>query len=158
MKTAQPLNTLSYKAFEALRVRTGFLRTPSMKADADAILFSAKSFAAAMLAYYISLRIGLPKPFWAIVTVYIVSQTSAGASLSRGVYRFAGTFIGAIATVAIVPNFVNNPIVCSVMLAGWIGLCLKFCCAALLNRACRAASSPRKDGSFRRNQAEHAIA
>ena len=63
MKTAQPLNTLSYKAFEALRVRTAFLRTPSMKADADAILFSAKSFAAAMLAYYISLRIGLPKPF-----------------------------------------------------------------------------------------------
>ncbi|WP_095448210.1 FUSC family protein [Ochrobactrum quorumnocens] len=135
MNTAQPPNTLSYKAFEALRVRTSVLRTPSMKADADAILFSAKSFAAAMLAYYISLRIGLPKPFWAIVTVYIVSQTSAGASLSRGVYRFAGTFIGAIATVAIVPNFVNNPIVCSMILAGWIGLCLFF---SLLDRTPRA--------------------
>ncbi|NNU63150.1 FUSC family protein [Ochrobactrum soli] len=135
MNTAQPLNTLSYRAFEAFRVQTSFLRTPSMIADADAILFSAKSFAAAMLAYYISLRIGLPKPFWAIVTVYIVSQTSAGASLSRGVYRFAGTFVGAIVTVAIVPNFVNDPIVCSVVLAGWIGLCLFF---SLLDRTPRA--------------------
>jgi uncharacterized membrane protein YccC len=135
MNTAQPLDTLSFKAFEALRVRTSFLRTPSMVADADAVLFSAKSFAAAMLAYYISLRIGLPKPFWAIVTVYIVSQTSAGASFSRGVYRFAGTFVGAIATVAIVPNFVNDPIVCSVVLAGWIGLCLFF---SLLDRTPRA--------------------
>ncbi|WP_211393976.1 FUSC family protein [Agrobacterium tumefaciens] len=114
---------------------TSFLRKPARKADADAILFSAKTFAAAMLAYYISLRIGLPKPFWAIVTVYIVSQTSAGASFSRGVYRFAGTFIGAIATVAIVPNFVNDPMVCSVVLAGWIGLCLFF---SLLDRTPRA--------------------
>lgn len=118
-----------------LRAGPNLLRTHAMKADADAILFSVKSFAAAMLAYYISLRIGLTKPFWAIVTVYIVSQTSAGASLSRGVYRFAGTLIGAIATVAIVPNFVNAPIVCSVILAGWIGLCLFF---SLLDRTPRA--------------------
>jgi uncharacterized membrane protein YccC len=51
------------------------------------------------------------------------------------VYRFAGTFIGAIATVAIVPNFANNPIVCSMILAGWIGLCLFF---SLLDRTPRA--------------------
>lgn len=135
MNTAQSINTLSSKAGAALlQARANFLRTPAMKADADAILFSAKSFAAAMLAYYISLRIGLSKPFWAIVTVYIVSQTSAGASFSRGVYRLAGTFIGAIATVAIVPNFVNDPMVCSVVLAGWIGLCLFF---SLLDRTPR---------------------
>lgn len=88
-----------------------------------------------MLAYYIALRIGLPKPFWAIVTVYIVSQTSAGASLSRGVYRFAGTIAGAVATVAIVPNFVSDPIGCSAVLACWIGLCLFF---SLLDRTPRA--------------------
>lgn len=101
----------------------------------DAVLFSAKSFAAAMLAYYVSLRIGLANPYWAIVTVYIVSQTSAGASLSRGVYRFVGTLVGAAATVAIIPNFVNDPIVCSVVLACWIGLCLYF---SLLDRTPRA--------------------
>ncbi|GAA0544088.1 putative membrane protein YccC [Rhizomicrobium palustre] len=131
MNTTPPVSFgLTTPFAAALRVRT-----PAMKVDRDAILFSAKSFAAAMLAYYISLRIGLPKPFWAIVTVYIVSQTSAGASLSRGVYRFMGTFVGAIATVAIVPSFVNDPLLCSVVLASWIGLCLFF---SLLDRTPRA--------------------
>ena len=119
----------------AARSALPVLRAPAMKTDADAVLFSAKSFVAAMLAYYIALRIGLPKPYWAIVTVYIVSQTSAGASLSRGVYRLVGTIGGAIATVVIVPNFVNDPIACSVVLAGWIGLCLFF---SLLDRTPRA--------------------
>jgi len=111
------------------------LRNPALQADCEALLFSAKSFAAAMIAYYIALRTGLPRPYWAVLTVYIVSQTSAGASLSRGVYRLAGTIIGAIATVAIVPAFVNHPLVCSVVLAGWIGLCLFF---SLLDRTPRA--------------------
>ncbi|WP_199902142.1 FUSC family protein [Azospirillum sp. B506] len=110
-------------------------RMPILRADADALLFSVKSFAAAMLAYYIALRAGVPKPSWAIVTVYIVSQNSAGASLSRGVYRFAGTIVGAVATVAIIPCFVNDPIVCSVVLASWIGLCLYL---SLLDRTARA--------------------
>ncbi|WP_332302962.1 FUSC family protein [Rhizobium sp. GR12] len=135
MNTAQPTFTFLSKVGAAMHAGPDFLLTPAMKVDADAILFSGRSFAAAILAYYISLRIGLPKPFWAIVTVYIVSQTSAGASLSRGVYRFAGTVVGAIATVAIVPNFVNDPIVCSVVLAGWIGLCMFF---SLLDRTPRA--------------------
>ena len=136
MNTSQSANTIQSKASAALRHAVpNILRTPTMKADADAILFSAKSFTAAMLAYYIALRIGLPKPYWAIVTVYVVSQTSAGASLGRGVYRFAGTLIGAMATVLIVPNFVNYPIVCSAVLAIWIGLCLFF---SLLDRTPRA--------------------
>ena len=114
---------------------TRLFQSPALQADADALFFSVESFAAAMLAYYLSLRIGLPKPYWAILTVYLVSQPSAGASLGRGVYRLAGTLAGAVATVAIVPNFVNNPIICSVAIAGWIGLCLYF---ALLDRTPRA--------------------
>ena len=134
-KTLPANNTFKIASAAMLHAGTSFLQTPAIKMDAEAILFSVKSFAAAMLAYYIALRIGLPKPFWAIITVYVVSQTSAGASLSRGVYRFAGTFIGTIATVAIVPNFVNSPILCSVILAGWISLCLFF---SLLDRTPRA--------------------
>lgn len=110
-------------------------RQPAAKADLDALLFSAKTFAAAMLAYYIALRIGLPRPSWAIVTVYLVSQPSAGASLGRGIYRLAGTLAGSIATVAIVPTFVNEPVVCSMVLAGWISLCLLL---SLLDRTPRA--------------------
>jgi len=111
------------------------LRHPAVRADLEALLFSAKTFASAMLAYYIALHIGLPRPSWAIVTAYLVSQPSAGASLGRGVYRLAGTLAGSAATVAIVPTFANEPVLCSMVLAGWIGLCLFL---SLLDRTPRA--------------------
>lgn len=106
-----------------------------MKPDFDALVFSVKTFCAAMLAYYLSLQLGLEKPFWAIGTCYIVSQTSAGATLSRGLYRFAGTFVGALATVAIVPTFVGMPLVLAGVMACWISFCLYL---SLLDRTPRA--------------------
>lgn len=111
-------------------------QTPSaaLRSDGQAVIYAAKSFSAAMLAYYLALSIGLQRPSWAIITVYIVSQTSAGASLSRSVYRLVGTVVGAAATVIIVPTFVNQPILCSVMLALWIAGSL---CLSLLERTPR---------------------
>ena len=111
-------------------------QTPSatLRSDGQAVIYAAKSFAAAMLAYYLALSIGLQRPSWAIITVYIVSQTSAGASLSRSVYRLVGTVVGAAVTVIIVPTFVNQPILCSVVLALWIAGSL---CLSLLERTPR---------------------
>lgn len=108
---------------------------PALRNDAGALIYAAKSFAAAMLAYYLALSIGLERPSWAIITVYIVSQTSVGASLSRSLYRLAGTAVGASATVLIVPTFANTPILCSVVLTGWIAFCLWL---SLLERTPRA--------------------
>ncbi|WP_234081340.1 FUSC family protein [Enterobacter quasiroggenkampii] len=108
---------------------------PALRNDAGALIYAAKSFAAAMLAYYLALSIGLGRPSWAIITVYIVSQTSVGASLSRSLYRLAGTIVGASATVLIVPTFANTPILCSVVLTGWIAFCLWL---SLLDRTPRA--------------------
>ena len=101
-----------------------FFTSATILADLNALLYSAKSFAAAMLAYYIALSLGLHSPSWSIITVYIVSQSSVGASLSRCVYRLAGTLAGAAMTVIIVPNFVHAPIICSLVLTGWITGCL----------------------------------
>lgn len=108
---------------------------PALRNDAGALIYAAKSFAAAMLAYYLALSIGLERPSWAIITVYIVSQTSVGASLSRSLYRLAGTVVGASATVLIVPTFANTPILCSVVMTGWIAFCLWL---SLLERTPRA--------------------
>lgn len=108
---------------------------PALRNDAGALIYAAKSFAAAMLAYYLALSIGLERPSWAIITVYIVSQTSVGASLSRSLYRLAGTVVGACATVLIVPTFANTPILCSAVLTGWIAFCLWL---SLLERTPRA--------------------
>ncbi|WP_326001403.1 FUSC family protein [Serratia rubidaea] len=129
------INVLHRPVLHALGVRLRRAATPALLNDASALLYSARSFIAAMLAYYIALSIGLERPSWAIITVYIVSQTSVGASLSRGVYRLAGTVVGAAATVLIVPALVDMPIVCSVVLAGWITFCLY---VSLLERTPRA--------------------
>lgn len=111
------------------------LRAPALKADQEAVLFSLKCLLAAVLGLYVSLRIGLTRPFWVIGTVYLVSQPLSGATLSRGLFRLLGTLGGAVATVLLVPRFGNAPIVLSVVLAAWMALCLYI---AMLDRTPRA--------------------
>ena len=87
-------------------------------------LFSFKSFGAAMLALYLAMSIGLPRPFWALMTAYIVAAPFAGPTRSKAVYRFGGTLLGAFATVILVPMFANSPELLSLVLALWVGACL----------------------------------
>jgi uncharacterized membrane protein YccC len=103
-------------------------------ASRSEILFSVKSFAAAMLAVYISMRIGLPRPFWAMMTAYIVSAPFAGPTRSKGMYRAGGTALGAVAVTFLVPRLFNSPELLSLALALWIGGCLYF---SLLDRTPR---------------------
>ncbi len=88
------------------------------------LIFSLKTFAAAMLALIVALWIDLPRPYWAMATVYITSQPLAGATSSKALYRVLGTIIGAIACVFVIPNFVNAPELLCLVVALWIGLCL----------------------------------
>jgi uncharacterized membrane protein YccC len=104
-------------------------------AGTEPAVFSIKCFAAAMLAYYIALRIGLSRPTWAVTTSYIVAQPLAGAVLSKAAFRIVGTILGAAAAVILVPSFVNEPAALSLGLALWLGLCLYF---SLLDRTPRA--------------------
>ncbi len=87
-------------------------------------LFSLKSFAGAMLALYLAFRLGLPRPFWAPLTAYVVSQPIAGAVRSKALYRVAGTIIGALATVILIPTFINYALLLSLAFGLWLGLCL----------------------------------
>lgn len=87
-------------------------------------IFSAKVFAAAMLALYIGLAAGLPRPYWAMATVYLVSHPLAGATRSKGAYRVVGTLLGAVAAVALVPTLVNWPPLLMGAMACWVGLLL----------------------------------
>lgn len=98
------------------------------------LLFSGKSFAAAMLAMYLASRAGLPRPFWALMTTYIVAHPLAGAVRSKAVYRFVGTLIGSTATVLLVPALSNAPELLTLVLALWVGLCL---CVSLFDRTPR---------------------
>ncbi|MGY3453398.1 FUSC family protein [Bradyrhizobium sp. USDA 4353] len=96
-------------------------RFPLRGAD---LAFSVKTFGAAMLALLIALWIDLPRPYWAMATVYITSQPLAGATASKALYRVLGTLAGAAAAVAILPTFVNAPELLSLVIALWTGACL----------------------------------
>jgi uncharacterized membrane protein YccC len=87
-------------------------------------LFSAKSFAAAMLAMYLASRAGLPRPFWAMLTSYVVAAPMAGNVRSKALFRFCGTLIGCAATVLMVPALSNAPELLTLALALWVGGCL----------------------------------
>ncbi|CDY79336.1 Inner membrane component of tripartite multidrug resistance system [Caballeronia glathei] len=82
-------------------------------------LFSVKTFAAAMLALYIGLKLELPRPYWAMATVYIVSNPFVGATRSKALYRAAGTMLGAAAAVLFVPPFVESPYIFAAVVALW---------------------------------------
>ncbi|WP_073955377.1 FUSC family protein [Thalassospira sp. TSL5-1] len=90
----------------------------------DDWLFSAKTFVAAMLALFIALTFDLDRPVWAMATVYIVANPLTGVLASKAVYRVVGTIIGGVFAVALIPNMVDAPVLLSLMIAGWVGLCL----------------------------------
>src|ERR1700745_2092467 len=97
-------------------------------------IFSAKTFVSAMLALWIALRMGLDRPYWAMATAYIVAQPLTGAMRSKSAYRFYGTMLGAIATLVLIPNLVNAPVLLIAALSLWIGGCIYF---AVLDRTPR---------------------
>jgi uncharacterized membrane protein YccC len=90
----------------------------------DDWLFSAKTFVAGMLALFIALAFDLDRPVWAMATVYIIANPLTGVLASKAVYRVVGTMIGAVFAVALVPNLVDAPVLLSLAMAGWVGLCL----------------------------------
>ncbi len=104
------------------------------KFDRWTLLFSLNSFAAAMLALWIGFAVGLPRPYWAMTTAYIVSQPLAGAVRSKALYRVLGTMLGGAAAVALVPALVNAPVLLCLALALWVGGCLA---VSLLDRTPR---------------------
>ncbi|WFU77979.1 FUSC family protein [Bradyrhizobium sp. CIAT3101] len=96
---------------------------PFLVRHAD-LIFALKTFAASMLALVIALAMDLPRPYWAMATVYITSQPLAGATSSKAFFRVMGTLVGATMTVALVPNLINAPELLCLAIALWVGLCL----------------------------------
>ncbi|MDN5001557.1 FUSC family protein [Bradyrhizobium sp. GCM10027634] len=96
---------------------------PFLVRHAD-LIFALKTFIASMLALVIALAMDLPRPYWAMATVYITSQPLAGATSSKAFFRVMGTLVGATMTVALVPNLINAPELLCLAIALWVGLCL----------------------------------
>lgn len=101
----------------------------------DELLFALKIFTAAMLAYYVSCWLGLSNPYWSMATAFIVGHPLVGATRSKAMYRFFGTLVGAVVATLMVPVLVAAPLLLSLAMAFWVGLCLYI---SLLDRSARA--------------------
>ena len=129
---------LSFPAIRLPALRLPTLRLPAIQLPAPPKLpaalrpgftraewiFSIKAFAAAMLAVFLASWAGQPRPFWALMTAYIVAHPMAGAVRSKGVFRVAGTLVGGMAAVLLVPSLANAPELLSLALALWVAGCL----------------------------------
>jgi uncharacterized membrane protein YccC len=88
----------------------------------SALVFALQTFAAAMLAFSIALWLDMPRPYWAMATVYITTNQLSGATSSKAVYRILGTLIGGAATIVLIPNLVDAPELLSLAIALWVGV------------------------------------
>jgi uncharacterized membrane protein YccC len=103
--------------------------------DLQKFLFSFSSFIAAAVTLAIAFSASLPRPWWALLTVYVTAQPMAGAFRPKVFYRLGGIVTGAAVTVALVPNLQNSPELLVLCLAAWTGFCIYL---AVLDRTPRA--------------------
>ena len=89
----------------------------------NAAVFSARTFASALLALFISFWLGLDEPYWALLTVFVVAQPDSGLVLAKGFYRLLGTTAGILVTIGLVFGLAQYGELFIAALAGWIGLC-----------------------------------
>ena len=86
--------------------------------------YGVRTFAASMIALYLAMLLQMPRPYWAMATVYIVSSPFVGPTSAKALYRAAGTFVGAAAAVFFVPMFVQTPFLLATIIALWTGTLL----------------------------------
>ncbi len=96
--------------------------------------FAVANTAAVLAALYIAFALDLERPYWAMFTVFIIAKPISGAVRSKAVYRFAGTFAGAAMALFLIPPLVQAPVLLSLAISAWVGLCLYF---SLLDRTPR---------------------
>ncbi|MBS0268363.1 MAG: FUSC family protein [Proteobacteria bacterium] len=92
--------------------------------DPHKILFSLSSYFACVITLGIAFAAELPRPWWAILTVYVTAQPMSGALRPKVSYRLIGIVLGAIVSILLVPNLQNSPELLVLSLAAWTGFCI----------------------------------
>lgn len=87
-------------------------------------LFAIKVSCASLLAFTLSIYLGLDRPYWAMMTSFIVAQPFVSLSLVRGASRLAGTLVGGVAALCISTWFIQWPILHLSALSLWLSLCI----------------------------------
>lgn len=87
------------------------------------LVVSTRIACAAIAALATAYWLELPEPQWAILTVYLLTQSSAGAALAKGSFRFLGTIVAALCALGIVKLFSQDPVLLVASAMAWIFVC-----------------------------------
>jgi uncharacterized membrane protein YccC len=78
---------------------------------------------AAFLTLWLAMRLELPQPRTAMITVFIVMQPQSGQVFAKSFYRFLGTLVGSAVMVALIALFAQNTEWFLGCLTLWVGVC-----------------------------------
>src|SRR5215469_11671101 len=95
-----------------------------MQLTGKTVAFVLANTAAVLMALYIAFASNLERPYWAMFTVFIVANPLTGAVRSKTVFRLLGTVTGAAMALLLIPPLVDAPVLLSLAISLWIGLCL----------------------------------
>ncbi|RMO77995.1 Fusaric acid resistance protein [Pseudomonas syringae pv. philadelphi] len=93
------------------------------RSDGVTWLYLFKVLIAAFLTYWLALRLELPQPRTALITVFIVMQPQSGQVLAKSFYRLLGTLAGSAVMVVLMALFAQDPVPFLGCLALWVGVC-----------------------------------
>ncbi|WP_095055639.1 FUSC family protein [Pseudomonas sp. Irchel s3b2] len=93
------------------------------RSDGVTWVYIFKVLLAAFLTLWLAMRLELPQPRTAMITVFIVMQPQSGQVFAKSFYRFLGTLAGSAVMVALIALFAQNTELFLGSLAIWVGLC-----------------------------------
>ena len=93
------------------------------RTDGVTWIYIFKVLAAAFLTLWLAMRLELPQPRTAMITVFIVMQPQSGHVFAKSFYRLLGTLAGSAMMVTLIALFPQNTELFLPSLALWVGLC-----------------------------------
>ncbi|WP_440814541.1 FUSC family protein [Pseudomonas syringae] len=111
----------SLQRLSALPWRRGF--NSWARSDGVTWIYIFKVLIAAFLTYWLALRLELPQPRTALITVFIVMQPQSGQVFAKSFYRLLGTLAGSALMVLLMALFAQDSVPFLGCLALWVGVC-----------------------------------
>jgi uncharacterized membrane protein YccC len=108
-------------AWRRLQWRRGFLEWA--RSDGVTWVYIFKVLLAAFATLWLAMRLELPQPRTAMISVFIVMQIQSGHVFAKSFYRFLGTLAGSAVTVLLMAWFAQVTELFLAGLALWVGLC-----------------------------------
>lgn len=93
------------------------------RSDGVTWVYIFKVLIAAFLTLWLAMRLELPQPRTAMITVFIVMQPQSGQVFAKSFYRFLGTLAGSAMMVTLISLFAQNTELFLGSLAIWVGIC-----------------------------------